>query len=98
LFELTKPANVSEGKLLIPMVKRLKEQIEIFPQPLIADANYNYETNLKFIIQKLKEEPIIARNLRSRKHMIYWEGIEKSTISVPGTILSLPTVKGVMCM
>ena len=68
IFEITKPANVSEGKLLIPMVKRLKEQVEIFPQALIADAGYDYETNLKFIIQKLKAKPIIARNLRSRKH------------------------------
>ena len=31
LFELTKPANVSEGTLLIPMIKKLKERLEIFP-------------------------------------------------------------------
>jgi len=36
------------------MVKRLKEQIKIFPQALIADAGYDYETNLKFIIQNSK--------------------------------------------
>jgi hypothetical protein len=68
LFELTKPANVSEGKLLIPMVKTLKEQIKIFPEALITDGAYDYESNLKFIVQKLKAKPVVARNLRWEKH------------------------------
>lgn len=68
LFELTKPANVSEGTLLIPMIKKLKEHLEIFPQAVLADAGYDYESNLKFIIHQLKARPFIARNLRWEKH------------------------------
>ena len=68
LFELTKPANVSEGKLLIPMLKTLKEQVKIFPEALLADGAYDYESNLKFIVQKLKARPVVAHNLRWEKY------------------------------
>jgi len=60
------------------MVKTLKEHVKIFPQALIADAGYDYETNLKFIIQKLKAKPIIARNLR-------WEKYKEHKLSRKGT-------------
>lgn len=68
LLELTKPAHVSEGNLLIPLIQELKEQVELHPHAVIADAAYDWESNLKFIMYQLKAKPIIARNLRWEKH------------------------------
>lgn len=68
MFELTKPVNVSEGGLLIPIVKTLKEHIKVFRQALITDGAYDNESNLKFIVQELKAKPVVARNLCWEKH------------------------------
>ena len=67
-FELTKPANVSKGELLIAIVKTLKEHIKAFRQALITDGAYDKESNLKFIVQELKAKPVAARNLCWEKH------------------------------
>lgn len=41
LFELTKPANLSEGKLLISMIKKLKKLQGLVPEAVIGDAAYD---------------------------------------------------------
>ena len=71
LFEVAKPANVSEGKLLIPMIRELKEHTEILPQAVIGDGAYDHESNPKFVIQKLKTKPLIARHLHWEKNKNY---------------------------
>jgi len=78
LFEVTKPANVNEGKLLIPLIKKLKEHVEPQPKAVIGDAIFDDESNLRFIINELKAKPVIARNLR-------WEKYRDYTLSKKGT-------------
>jgi len=76
-FKLTKSANDNEAKLLIPLTKTLKQHLKVFPQALVADAGCDYETNSKFIIQKLKAKPIIVRNLcweKDREHKLSRKG------------------------
>jgi len=78
LFEVAKPANVGEGKLLIPMIRELNKHVEILPLAVIGDGAYDHESNLKFVIQELKAKPVIARNLR-------WEKYKDHTLSKKGT-------------
>ena len=59
---------LSQPSLLIPLIQELKEQVELHPQAVVADAAYDRESNLKFMVYQLKEKPIIARNLRWEKH------------------------------
>ncbi len=78
LFELTKPANVSEGKLLISMIKKLKKLRGLVPEAVIGDAAYDSESNLKFILHDLHAKPVIARRLG-------WEKYQNHTMSSKGT-------------
>ena len=84
LFEMTKPANVSEGKLLIPLVKKLKEHVELQPQAVIGDAIFDDEGNLRFIINELKAKPVIARNLRWKKYKDYTLSKKGTPICIAG--------------
>ena len=69
---------MNEGKLLVPLIKNLKEHVKINPEAVIADGAYDHESNLKFIAQELKAKPVIARNLR-------WEKYKEHTFSKKGT-------------
>lgn len=64
--EITKPANVSEQTLFIPLFTQ--SQQDFFPQGTIeivlGDAFYDAEYLLKFVINELKAKPHIARNPR----------------------------------
>jgi len=71
LFEMTKPANVNEGRVLIPLIKKLKEHVELYPKAVIGDGIYDDEDNLKFILYELKAKPVIARNLRWERYKDY---------------------------
>lgn len=42
LFELTKPANVNQGKLLVPILRRFKELIGVVAQAVIDNAAYTF--------------------------------------------------------
>lgn len=84
LFELTKPANVNEGRVLIPLIKKLKEQVKIHPEAVVGDGIYDDEDNLKFILQELKAKPIIARNLRWEKYKDYMLSKKGTPICIAG--------------
>jgi len=84
LFELTKPANVNEGRILIPLIKKLKEQVEIHPEAVAGDGIYDSEDNLKFILQELKAKPVIARNLRWEKYKDYILSKKGAPICIAG--------------
>ena len=78
LFELTRPANVSEGKLLVPIIKRLKKSTDVAAEAVIGDAAYDSESNLKFTLHELHAKPVIARRFG-------WEKYQNHTISRKGT-------------
>ena len=68
LEEITKPANVSEQTLFIPLFNELQDDFSLPIETVLADAMYDVEYLLKFVINKLKAKPYIARNPRWTLH------------------------------
>ena len=77
LWELTKPANVQDTTLFIPLFKKLLENFNFKIQAVMADAAYDSESNLKFVINELHALPRIAKNLR-------WEKLREVNLSSAG--------------
>lgn len=68
LWEVTKPANVQDTSLFVPLFKKLLEHCTFEIQAVMGDAAYDSEDNLKFVIDELHALPRVARNLRWEKH------------------------------
>jgi len=64
IYELTKPANVQDTTLFVPLFKKLLEHFTSEIQAVMGDAAYDSEDNLKFVINDLHALPRVARNLR----------------------------------
>ena len=62
--EITKPANVGDSKLFIPMFRQAKNDLGLNPDIVLADSLYDSEKILSFVIDELKAKPRIARNYR----------------------------------
>jgi len=77
VWQLTKPANVQDTTLFIPLFKKLLEHFNFDIQAVMADAAYDSEDNLKFVIDNLQALPRIARNLR-------WEKLREIKLSSTG--------------
>jgi len=77
LWELTKPANIQDTTLFIPLFKKLLEHFNFETQAVMADAAYDAESNLKFVIDELHALPRIAKNLR-------WEKLHEVNLSSAG--------------
>ena len=68
LTETTRPANVQESKLFIPLFTQIREEFNIPIKGILGDSIYDAEYILDFIINHLKAKPYLARNpRRSRK-------------------------------
>jgi hypothetical protein len=77
LWDLTKPANVKDTTVFIPLFKKMLEHFNFQTQAVMADAAYDSESNLKFVIDEIHALPRIARNLR-------WEKIREPNLSSTG--------------
>ena len=77
LLESTKPANVQDTTLFIPLFKSLIAHFDLEIQAVMADAAYDSESNLKFVIKEMQALPRIARNLR-------WNKVREPTVSSAG--------------
>jgi hypothetical protein len=77
VWEMTKPANVQDTSLFIPLFRNLLEHFTFEIQAVMGDAAYDSEDNLKFVIDELHALPRVARNPR-------WEKHRKPTISSAG--------------
>jgi len=75
--ELTKPANVQDTTLFIPLFKKLLEHFSFEIQAVMGDAAYDSEPNLKFVIDDLHALPRVARNPR-------WEKLRELKLSSSG--------------
>jgi len=64
IAELTKPANVHEQILFIPLLEQLRQNFSYPVENVLADSMYDAEYILKFIVNDLKAKPYIARNPR----------------------------------
>lgn len=62
--ESTKPANVAESKMFIPLFTQTREDFNLHSEGILGDAIYDAEYILTFIIKELKAKPYIARNPR----------------------------------
>jgi hypothetical protein len=77
LWEVTKPANVQDTSLFIPLFRKLLEHFTFEIQAVMGDAAYDSEDNLKFVIDELHALPRVARNPR-------WEKIREPKVSSSG--------------
>jgi len=66
--EITKPANVHEQTLFIPLFTQIQNSFNFPIKEVLADAMYDVEYILKFVIRDLKALPRIARNPRWQIH------------------------------
>lgn len=64
LTETTRPANVQESKLFIPLFTQIRQEFNIPIKGILGDSIYDAEYILDFIINNLKVKPYIARNPR----------------------------------
>ena len=67
LWEITKPANISEIKLAQSIIKNAHQRFMLPIITVIGDAEYDAEEILKFIIKGLQAEAVIPRNPRNEQ-------------------------------
>jgi hypothetical protein len=67
VWEVTKPANLQDTSLFIPLFKKLLEHFTFEIQAVMGDAAYDSEENLQFVIDELHALPRVARNPRWEK-------------------------------
>ena len=67
LWEVTRPANVSEVKLAKSLIQQTQQQFALNIEIVLADAYYDAEDLLRFIIKELRAEAIIPRQTRNTK-------------------------------
>lgn len=68
VIETTKPANVADIKLFIPLFRQLRDTYNLNPQIILGDSIYDSEYILSIVIDELNALPCIARNYRWKKH------------------------------
>jgi transposase len=64
LWEQTEPADRKDGPLAIPLLQKLISMIPLKPEAVCADSAYDNEAFLKFIINDLHAQSVVAANPR----------------------------------
>jgi len=67
VWEITKPANVQDSVMFIPVFDLMQTAFQFDVQAVMADAIYDSASILKYIITTLKARPRIAQNPRNTK-------------------------------
>ena len=68
LWEITKPANVQDSVMFIPVFDLMQRAFHFDVQAVMADGIYDSASILKYIIKTLKAKPRIAQNPRNTKN------------------------------
>jgi hypothetical protein len=68
IWEITKPANVQDSVMFIPLFDLMQKTFQFNVQAVMADAIYDTASILKYIISTLKAKPRIAKNPRNTKN------------------------------
>lgn len=76
LWEITHPADVGEIHQAIPMLQKAKETFSLDIETVSGDSLYDSEKILRFIIQDLKAQAVIPRNLRTEKSTHTFKGTD----------------------
>ena len=71
IWETTKQANVHEIKVAKTLIQQAKQRFKFKIDAVIADANFDAEHFLKFIIKELKAKAIIPHNPRNKQSKGY---------------------------
>ena len=67
LWEITKPANVQDSVMFIPIFDLIQKKFHFGIDAVMADGIYDSASILNYIIDTLKAKPRIARNPRNAK-------------------------------
>jgi len=84
IWEVTKPANVFESNLFIPMFKDIQKRFSFDIAGIIGDSAFDSESILNFIFKELKAKPYIARNPRRKTNLEYKVSSKGSRICIAG--------------
>jgi len=76
VWEITHPADISEIHQAIPMLQMTQETFSLPIEIVSGDALYDSEKILRFIIEDLKAQAIIPRNLRTEKSTYTFKGTD----------------------
>jgi len=68
VWEITKPANVQDSVMFIPVFDLMQTAFQFDVQAVMADGIYDTASILKYIITTLKAKPRIAQNPRNTKN------------------------------
>ncbi len=71
LSELTTRADKSEHSIALSMLKEVSQDFPLPIKVVVADASYDVEDVLKFIIQQMKAEAMIPRNVRNTQNTVH---------------------------
>lgn len=71
LSEMALQANKSEKQVALSMLKELSQDFSLPIKVVVADANYDVEEILKYIIEKMKAEAMIPRNPGNTQNTAY---------------------------
>lgn len=71
LWEITYPANKSELNIAKPLITKAWQRFDLDIDVVTADANYDAESFLSFIINELKAQAIVPMQPRNRQTDIY---------------------------
>ncbi len=67
LCEATRPANVSEVGMAVPLLKSAWGLCGRSPEAVVADAEYDVESILKFVAEEMKALPCVPANPRNAR-------------------------------
>jgi len=84
VWEMTRPANVHESNLFIPMFNLIKGNFSFKIAGVIGDSAFDSESILKFVFKELKAKPYIARNLRRKTNSEYKTSSKGARICIAG--------------
>jgi hypothetical protein len=73
IWEATKPANVAEVRLAKSLLQQTYQYFTLKIDSVVADANYDAEELLTFIIKELKAEAIIPKQPRNEKQSVTYQ-------------------------
>jgi transposase len=83
LAEVTKPADVHDSNLFIPLFSQVKNNFALPKKGALGDAAYDAEYIFKFVIKDLKVNPFIARNRRN-KHQYFTVSSSGARVCIAG--------------
>jgi hypothetical protein len=68
MWEQTEPADRKDSSLAVPLLKALTAVVPVSVEAVCADSSYDNEAFLRFVVEQLHAQPIIAAHPRHQSH------------------------------